>query len=187
MSDYNFKFVGKIHPVGIVKKLNNLPSQVWEEYSFRQKTFDVHKHTQTIPVIFDEDFRLYNPTHTKWYPLFEEDLKKLKQKASKVYGDGYIVRCILVKLKAKKSIPTHVDGGESLNIARRIHVPIVTTHKVSFTVGDETKLMREGEMWEINNSRKKHSVQNTSSYDRIHLIFDYVPHSLLHQLNISTQ
>ena len=90
-------------------------------------------------------------------------------------------------LKAKKSIPTHVDGGESLNIARRIHVPIVTTHKVSFTVGDETKLMREGEMWEINNSRKKHSVQNTSSYDRIHLIFDYVPHSLLHQLNISTQ
>ena len=80
----------------------------------------------------------------------------------------------MVKLKARKRIPPHVDAGMSLNLAKRIHVPIVTTDEVVFTVGGEIKKMREGEMWEINNSQKQHSVHNKSRHDRIHLIFDYV-------------
>ena len=27
----------------------------WDKYDFRQKTFDVHKDTKTIPIIYDED------------------------------------------------------------------------------------------------------------------------------------
>ena len=171
--DYNFKYIGKINPVSIAQKVVNLPFQIWEEYNYRQKKFDEHCHTQTIPILFDEDFRLHNPTPTYWYPLFEDVLRNLKQKMFKVYGEGHIIRCILVKLKARKRIPPHVDVGMSLNLAKRIHVPIVTTDEVVFTVGGEIKNMREGEMWQINNSQE-HSVHNKSRHDRIHLIFDYV-------------
>ena len=175
VDNYNFKFIGKINPSSIAEKVVNLPFKMWEQYTYRQKTFNVHRHTQTIPVLFDEDFRVDKPTSTQWYSLFEEDLRGLKQKLFKVYGEGYIVRCILVKLKARKSIPSHVDGTMSFTLAKRIHVPIVTTDEVVFTVGGEVKKMREGEMWEINNSQKRHSVHNKSSHDRIHLIIDYVP------------
>ena len=43
-----------------------------------------------------------------------------------------------------------------------------------FTVGEEEKNMRVGEMWEINNNDKSHSVINGSDIDRVHLILDYI-------------
>ena len=157
-----------------MKKVNEIPSDSWNEYEFRQKEFEVHRHTQTIPVLFDEDFRMVDPTPTKWYTLFEEDVRNLKQKSFQVYGEGYIIRLLLVKLKAKKSIPSHTDGGPSLNLAKRIHVPLVTTNEVIFTVGGKEQKMKAGEMWEINNTRR-HSVYNQNKKDRINLIFDYIP------------
>ena len=36
-----------------------------------------------------------------------------------------------------------------------------------------------GELWEINNDKKKHSVDNFGDNDRIHLIVDWVQSSLL--------
>ena len=34
--------------------------------------------------------------------------------------------------------------------------------------------MKEGEIWQINNSGKQHSVVNTSKLDRVHLIVDWL-------------
>lgn len=41
-------------------------------------------------------------------------------------------------------------------------------------VGGECKVMREGEMWEINNATL-HAVDNQSIEERIHQIIDWVP------------
>ena len=166
-----FKYVGEIDASTIVKKVDSISSS-WEEFDYRQNTYQVHQHTQTIPILFDADFRLSTPS--KWYPLFEEHLRKLQDIAAKFYGDGYIIRCILTNLKANKNIAPHIDGGDSLITCKRIHVPIITTDKVLFTVGGEEKNMRVGEMWEINNGKKPHAVYNNSDEDRVHLIFDYV-------------
>ena len=35
--------------------------------------------------------------------------------------------------------------------------------------------MKEGEIWEINNNEKKHSVENDGTEDRIHLLIDFLP------------
>ena len=43
-------------------------------------------------------------------------------------------------------------------------------------VGGEQKVMRAGEMWEINNATL-HAVDNQSDEDRIHLIIDWVPNA----------
>ena len=169
----NFKYVGEIDTSKIVKKVDFM-SSFWEEFDYRQNRFKVHQHTQTIPILFDADFRLSNPTPSKWYPLFKDHLTKLQDIASKFYGDGYIIRCILTNLKANKNIEPHIDQGNSLNTGKRIHVPIITTDKVLFTVGGEEKNLRVGEMWEINNTNKPHAVYNNSDEDRVHLIFDYI-------------
>ena len=86
-------------------------------------------------------------------------------------------RVFLAKLPAKKSITAHADWQEYLLVSRRHHIPIITNANVHFTVGGETKAMRAGEVWEINNS-KVHSVVNDGEDDRVHLIIDIIPNEL---------
>jgi len=85
----------------------------------------------------------------------------------------------LVKLTAKKSIRPHVDVvGFSLVVCRRIHIPIETNDECYFTVGDDKRNLKVGELWEINNDKKEHSVNNFGDTDRIHLIVDWIEESL---------
>ena len=163
----NFNYIGKLSISNFSKKVKNINS--WEDYQFRQKTYEVHKYTKTIPLIFHKD-----PTYHKQYNNYKEEIEKIKKVFTKKFGQGYIIRAILVNLPAQKIIPEHIDGGDSLNSCKRIHVPLITNDKILFTVGYETKNLKVGEMWEINNSKKPHSVENNSKEDRVHLIIDWV-------------
>ena len=80
----------------------------------------------------------------------------------------------MVNLKSQKSIPDHIDNSPSLDICKRIHIPIITNNKVFFNVGGERINLKKGEMWEINNTKKTHAVENNSRFDRVHLIIDWV-------------
>jgi len=168
----NFNYIGKLSISNFSKKVNHINS--WEDYQFRQKTYEVHKYTKTIPLIFDEDFKHKDPTYHKQYNNYKEEIEKIKKVFTKKFGQGYIIRAILVNLPAQKIIPEHIDGGDSLNSCKRIHVPLITNDEILFTVGDETRNLKVGEMWEINNSKKPHSVENNSKEDRVHLIIDWV-------------
>jgi quercetin dioxygenase-like cupin family protein len=57
---------------------------------------------------------------------------------------------------------------------RRIHIPVISTARVEFTVGGEQRVMNQGELWEVNNARE-HSVVNKGDESRVHLILDWVP------------
>ena len=168
----NINYIGKLSISNFSKKVKNINS--WEDYQFRQKTYEVHKYTKTIPLIFDEDFKHKDPTYHKQYNNYKEEIEKIKKVFTKKFGQGYIIRAILVNLPAQKIIPEHIDGGDSLNSCKRIHVPLITNDEILFTVGDETRNLKVGEMWEINNSKKPHSVENNSKEDRVHLIIDWV-------------
>lgn len=89
-------------------------------------------------------------------------------------------RVFLAKLPAKKAITPHADWQEYLLVSRRNHIPVTTNANVHFTVGDETKVMGTGEVWEINNS-KVHSVVNDGEDDRVHLIIDIIPNELFQE------
>ena len=142
----NFNYIGKLSISNFSKKVKNINS--WEDYQFRQKTYEVHKYTKTIPLIFDEDFKHKDPTYHKQYNNYKEEIEKIKKVFTKKFGQGYIIRAILVNLPAQKIIPEHIDGGDSLNSCKRIHVPLITNDKILFTVGYETKNLKVGEMWE---------------------------------------
>ena len=101
----------------------------------------------------------------KWYSLFKPDIDALG------LGSG-IHTAILIKLPAGKSIPTHIDAAPHFKLYKRIHIPIITNPQCLFTVGGETIHMKCGEMWEINNDTKPHSVHNKGAEDRVHLLVD---------------
>ena len=170
----NFNYIGKIKINNIKNIVNSFNNKLWNNFSFRQKTFEVHKETKTIPLIFDTDFRLKDPTYLNEYEIFKNEFKLLKNKLTKIYGKGFIIRAILVMLKSNSKIDRHIDNSESLSVCHRVHIPIITNKNVLFEIDNEIKNLKEGEMWEINNSEKFHSVVNNSDTDRIHLIVDWI-------------
>lgn len=177
-----FQLHGKINVDPILKIIinNNLD---WDEFTDRQNRYgSEHIHTKTIPIIFDKSF---NFNHlkiipTNHYPLFENEILELENHIKVSIGEnGKIMRALLVKLTSGKSIRPHIDVvGFSLVIGRRIHIPIQTNDDCFFTVGDDRKNLKLGEVWEINNDKKMHSVENFGQTDRIHLIIDWIEESL---------
>lgn len=170
----NFKLITTENVKNFKKIVKNFKQEDWDEFDFRQKTYKVHRNTETIPLIFDTDFRLENPTYSEKAKLFEKELKQFNNIFENIYGEGILIRAILVKLKANSVVDPHIDKGESLKKCCRVHIPIITNENVYFTVGNETKIFKEGEFWEINNSGKIHSVENKSNYGRVNLIADWI-------------
>lgn len=79
-----------------------------------------------------------------------------------------------LRLSAGSHIRRHRDyqlGFEDGEI--RIHIPVVTNPQVEFILNDERVYMKEGEAWYLNFNHY-HSVNNSSSTDRIHLVMDCV-------------
>ena len=146
---------------------------LWDVDTSRQNEHHVHRFTKTIPLIFDKDFRSENPSHLKDFKKVKNSIETLTDILKETYGDGFLIRAILVKLNKNSSIDTHIDTGASLTSCKRVHIPIVTNKDVKFVVAGEEVNMARGEMWEINNSGKQHSVSNRGDYDRIHLILDW--------------
>ena len=183
----NYRQLGS-HDISELKdKILALTDEEWDKESWRQKHYDVHKYTHTISLIFDRDFRHKNPTTLPLYESFRENIepiivkikayynKSLKYKRlRKKHGDGYVIRVNFVKLDASGGdIAPHVDNLFTLSHAHRIHIPIITNDGVLFTIGNEVKNLKEGEIWEINN-REMHSVLNEGKDSRVHMIIDWV-------------
>ena len=59
---------------------HKLSKEEWKSFDFRQKTFEVHRHTETIPIIYNEDFREidlhYWPCYKKFKTLFKNFLSR---------------------------------------------------------------------------------------------------------------
>ncbi|ARN76138.1 aspartyl/asparaginyl beta-hydroxylase domain-containing protein [Oceanicoccus sagamiensis] len=170
----------------IKARVLDISEDIWNADAFRQKTFEVHKHTQTIKLIMDEDGRHTGPTLHPIYHELENVITPVENCIRRNYNNtlkakklrkknpaGYFIRMILVRLNAKGIIPKHVDTGETLMKCHRIHLPIITNEKNIFSVGESSKALKAGEIWEINN-RHEHGVVNSSDEGRIHLIMDYV-------------
>jgi hypothetical protein len=166
--DFNFKFLGTFDVEKIKGKLHKLD---WKAYTLRQDVHQVHKETFTVPLLFDP--HLSKISLHKNFGFFIKDLEDLKIILTDKLGQGYLQSAILINLPAGKRVASHVDKAEAFKNYHRIHIPILTNEKCFFEVDEEVIHMKEGEVWEINNSEKAHSVQNQGDSDRIHLLIDW--------------
>ena len=184
--DGDMRKIGDIDVTRFAQQAAKITDAEWTADAFRQRTYEVHKQTQTIRLIMDEDGRHRDPTYHPSYEIYKELVGPIEifirrqfeqtlkaKRLRKKHGRGYFIRMILVKLLANGSIPHHVDQGETLSKSHRMHLPIITNEQNLFSVGDTEMHMKAGELWEINN-RREHGVVNGGSEDRTHLIIDYV-------------
>ena len=164
--DGDMKKLGDIDVTRFAQQAAKITDAEWTADAFRQKTYEVHKQTQTIRLIMDEDGRHRDPTYHPSYEIYKELLDPIEifirrqfeqtlkaKRLRKQHGRGYFIRMILVKLLANGSIPHHVDQGETLSKSHRMHLPIITNQQNLFSVGDTEMHMKAGELLEINNRR----------------------------------
>jgi hypothetical protein len=178
--DSPFRHVGTIDPEPLVQVIESMGETAWNEYVVRQELFEPHRHTHTIPLLFDLDGRHENPTPwprlAQIKPALEPALEVIRQANMTGNGlgrDGYFVRIILTRLKPGSNINPHRDGGYSMLRSHRYHLALTTNNLVEFEIAGESRHFAAGEIWEINN-REEHAVRNLSGESRIHVILDYV-------------
>ena len=160
----NFRHHGVTGVDSIEAKLGNLD---WNEYTFRQTRFNVHRETLTVPLLWNEVPSDTDVPH-RWYQTFKEDLDAIEEQLNA----PHIHTALLIKLPAGKMITPHIDAAPHFKLYSRIHIPIITNPGCIFTVGGESKHLERGHMWEIDNDNKKHSVVNLGTEDRVHLLID---------------
>lgn len=155
------------------EKVAKLTESDWEK-SDRHTQFAIHKETQSIQLLND-DMSHTEPLKTRYYDAFADEVNPILDQLERHFGpQGTFIRALLARLNGRSEINPHVDKGYSLVNCNRIHIPIVTNEKVTFTVGGESRALAVGEVWEINNA-DVHAVTNTSEQPRVHLIIDWTP------------
>ena len=158
----------------ILDVLDTIDADTWTQ-SGREARYEVHQDTSSLLLIHDADYRHFNPTYHPLYEKFASALAPILSLISARHaGEGFIGRILIAKLRAGGRILTHADHVYSLVKCNRNHIPLVTNEHAVFTIGGEDKVMRQGEMWEINNATT-HAVYNGGDEDRIHLIIDWIP------------
>jgi len=163
--NFNFKYFGQYPNFYQLKNLvNQLTNEDWRYFNKRQTI--ASENAYTIPLIYPRKSTFKSDGH-KHFEMFESHITEIEQILSMSAK-----RAILVKLPAGNSINRHKDSGEFLNKNKRIHLPVITNQECSFVVDNEVLFMPEGELWEINNTGKYHSVHNNGKIDRVHLIAD---------------
>lgn len=178
---YDFKYLGTINLKDTLKNLNKFTEEQWLEHSYRSQDFKAHNKTNTLEILWDPtSLRTGNQgkrnPHNYDLINFDKIKEQLQPIYTKHYGPGWFIRVLIPRLNPGGSIPPHCDGGKSLMEVKRTHIPLVTNENIFFKVGDTTKNLKAGEVWEINNA-KEHAVFNNSEEHRIHLIVDYLPKS----------
>lgn len=159
------KDFGAVDVAGLTAHLLSLPESAWQENTYRQDTFSVHRRTQSIVLKFDAH------TARELLDTFRPFLADLFHKIKEHFGEYTIQKLMFARLPSDCSIPKHIDSAPIFDDTHRLHVPLQTNDNVIFTVGGEHVVMSENNLYEINNKRP-HSVANNGDTDRIHLIID---------------
>jgi hypothetical protein len=174
---FTFKYIGQYNITELKEKILSLDEALWLEHTERQIRAPVHARTNTLEILWHWGSLLTGEIgrkHSNFDRLgFEQILRELYPIYEAFYGSGEFQRVLLTRLPGGASIAEHSDSGSSLSLSYRTHVAIVTNPDVLFFVGGECRNMKEGEIWEIDNTNL-HSVENRSSQPRIHLIIDYL-------------
>ena len=168
-----FHFYGNVNIDNLIKSYNQNDLD-WDSFGFRQETFVCFADTKTLPIIFDETFEFKEKKVSENFPIFESEILSIQEQIKLILNqDGEIKSFMFVNLPPKKQINPHVDLLLFASKFDRFHIPVITNDDCIFTVGDESKNLKVGELWEINNDKHIHSVYNGGDTDRVHIIMDW--------------
>ena len=190
--DDNFRRIGSANIEHVKALAATLTDEDWTQESVRQQRYEVHKDTQSIPLVHDDDFRHTEPTQHPALQTFAPVIRPIlaitadffdsseKGRAlTEKHGIGYFIRANLVRLAPGGTIDEHRDGNFSLTHSHRVHVPIITNDRVLFKVGRETLSIPEGVLRAYVVVSKEISGLRVRSWCRQHLAGYKVPRSVV--------
>jgi hypothetical protein len=153
------------------------PPAAWREQLSRQQTYEVHRDTESIVMLFCEeswpDGEIYR--EPGWDRLADVAMPLINSIIDSWYEPGgTVLRAMAAKLKVNGRIRPHRDTLRSFRMGHRIHIPITSSEYVRFTIAGKPFAFEPGNVYELNN-QMVHSVVNMGDEDRITFIFDYVP------------
>lgn len=177
---FNYNYVC-MFDVSSIKEMVLGYDKEWTLDTSRQEMYKEHKDTFTYML---QDFSLdWEPGKAFEYKskyIDKKDMDIVQPIVNKLLSlyNGVTGRIMYINLPSKKYVPPHKDGGFYLKNVRRFHIPILTNRDVVYIINGEHKNMAEGECWEINNLAH-HAVFNNSNEDRVHLVIDILPESVI--------
>ncbi|HET9812057.1 MAG TPA: aspartyl/asparaginyl beta-hydroxylase domain-containing protein [Sphingomicrobium sp.] len=152
-------------PDTLAREVGALPSDAWTPHPAK---FDGNMAVPLVTpggAITDECAGPMGPTEALGHcPYIAQIMREL---------DSTWGRSRLMSLEPGAVVPPHVDTHYYWRTHLRIHVPVITNPKVSFTCADETVHMAAGECWLLD-SFFRHQVENGGKEDRVHLVLDTV-------------
>ena len=178
----NFKLVeSSVDTQPILNELKN-SSRMWYANTSRQENVRCQRHTANI---FLRVAKKPLPAGEKNANNVHQSVttRKAKELFTNTYSfclnfareiEGELGRATLVALSPNRQVYPHIDHGEYYRIRDRYHLVVSSSAGSPLTAGEETVVMREGELWVFNN-KVRHSAFNTSGEQRVHLIFDILP------------
>lgn len=171
-----FLFVGNMPSFdNLLGDVSSMTPEDWSKYTERKNTGGVASYnSDTIPLVYDTRHDLNSNIRHENYERFGVYVNEVILATVGHIGKVKVRQAILTKLNARTVIPRHRDRGPLTAKTHRIHVPIITNTECIFSVGDESRNMRAGEIWIIDNVGRYHSVENNGDCDRIHLIVDAI-------------
>jgi hypothetical protein len=176
--DVPLREIGPVDSSALADSILAAPKEAWREELHRQQSYDVHKQTESIVLVFTELEDWPNITIKKepgWDRLIDVALPVMYGIIEQHYPrGGTIIRAMAAKLPPGAKITSHKDSHPSFACGHRIHVPITTNPRVRFIIDGRPYRLQVGHAYEINN-QMTHGVLNKSTEDRITFIFDYVP------------
>ena len=153
-----------------------LPEAVWDaENADKPNRFEALDRTRHIVFRFVDDVRDWRGSHDRplwpeWRALLEPVLAAAT--AAYDYPAGAFPRVMLARMAPGGIIKPHRDTNPAAKWPHKVHVPLLTNHKVVFFIEGIGYPFPEGEAIEVNNMGV-HAVANDGDTDRIHLIFEY--------------
>ena len=147
--------------------------EVWLEDKTRQQSFEQHKATQSIVMLFSNTWPDPIVEKRSGWDRFSDPANAIIDQIVKAHypPGGRIIRAIAAKLLSGGRINLHKDAHPSFAASHRVHVPLVTNPDVSFVIRGVDHYLEEGVAYEVSNL-DYHAVTNRGP-DRIHFIFDY--------------
>jgi hypothetical protein len=167
------KTLGPVNHRPLKDVVNALAPSAWLEDQTRQQSFEQHKATQSVVMLFSNTWPNPAVEQRSGWKHFAEPANALMGEiiAANYPPGGRIIRAMAAKLLAGGRIALHKDGHPSFAAAHRIHVPLVTNPDVDFVIRGASHHLDEGVAYEVSNL-DYHAVTNRGP-DRIHFIFDY--------------
>jgi len=176
----NFRRVALCEEVDALRQEILGQPELWKVNTVRQTTIAVQRETESIFLRAaqrkpDSPIAVEN-THPSARTVLAERFPRVMQwvEAFAREQGAQLSRVLLAKLQPQGQVYRHHDRGEYYRIRDRYHVVLWSLLGSPMTCGDETVVMRQGEVWWFDN-KKPHEAFNHSDGDRIHLIFDLLP------------